>query len=58
MWKGQHAGEKMENRIHDVCLIVKLQQNKIYICKAQEADRNQIYLKYILIWTSYPGDEG
>ena len=49
--------KKMEKRIQDFSLVVKLQQNKIYICKVQEADRNLIYLKHILIWTNYPGDE-
>ena len=58
MVKGQHAGEKkMEKSILDFSLVVKLQQNKIYICKVQEADRNLIYLKHILIWTNYPRDE-
>ena len=58
MWKGQHAGEKMEKRIQDVSLVVELQQNMMCICKVQEADRNLIYLKNILIWTSYPRDQG
>ena len=50
--------KKMEKRIQDVSLVVELQQNKVYICKVQEADRNLIYLKNISIWTSYPGDQG
>ena len=50
--------KKWQKRIQDASLVFKLQQNKIYICKVQEADRNLIYLKHILIWTSYPWDEG
>ena len=50
--------EKKEKRTQDAGLVFKLQQNKIYICKIQEADRNLKYLKHILISTSYPGHEG
>ena len=50
--------KKMEKRIKDAGLVFKFQQNKIYICKVQEVDRNLIYLKHTLIWTSYPRDEG
>ena len=50
--------KNMEKRIQDAGLVFKLRQNKIYICKVQEADRNLIYLKHILIWTSYPGNKG
>ena len=50
--------KKVEQRVQDGSLVFKLQQNKIYICKVQEADRNLIYLKHILIWTSCPWDDG